>query len=398
MRILFVHERFGAMAGAEVNVWLTATELTARGHTLGILHGAPTGKGEASWRQVFTACFALGEQGVRLPEALQQFEPDAVYVHKMADLGVLTALLESGLPLVRMVHDHDIYCMRSYKYNPLTRRICARPASVHCIFPCGASLARNRDGGFPFKWVSYFDKQKEIRLNRQFHRMVVATDYMKEELLRNGFQPRRIEIHAPVPRTSGITLESSFSDRNLIIYAGQIVRGKGVDLLLKSLAQLSVPFECAILGDGSHRAFCEQLCRRLGLSGRVQFRGYIPPEALQEYYSEASVAVVSSVWPEPFGAVGLEAMRYGLPVVAFDAGGIAEWLAHGENGFLVPHMDCAQFAARVEQLLRDKPLARRMGVAGRTLAREKFNFTRYIDGLEEMFARVIQEAQSPVRA
>jgi glycosyltransferase involved in cell wall biosynthesis len=104
------------------------------------------------------------------------------------------------------------------------------------------------------------------------------------------------------------------------------------------------------------------------------------------------------VWPEPFGAVGLEAMRYGLPVVAFDAGGIAEWLDHGENGFLVPHMDCAQFAARVEHLLRDKPLARRMGAAGRILAREKFNFTRYIDGLEEMFSRVIQEAQSPVRA
>ena len=99
---------------------------------------------------------------------------------------------------------------------------------------------------------------------------------------------------------------------------------------------------------------------------------------------------MSSVWPEPFGAAGLEAMRYGLPVVAFDAGGIGEWLRNGENGFLVPWMDRAQFARRVEELLRDKPLARQMGARGRHLAREKYNFARYISGLETMFAQIIE--------
>src|SRR5581483_7594610 len=100
---------------------------------------------------------------------------------------------------------------------------------------------------------------------------------------------------------------------------------------------------------------------------------------------------MSSVWPEPFGAAGLEAMRFGLPVVAFDAGGIREWLINGYNGFLVPWMDRENFASRVEQLLRDKSLAREMGEHGRRLVREKFNFTDYIRDLEEMFANVIAE-------
>jgi glycosyltransferase involved in cell wall biosynthesis len=396
MRLLFVHERFGALAGAEVNAWLTAAEMKQRGHTIGLAHGAATGKGENSWREVFLDRFPLvnGASPKVVREALDAFEPDAVYVHKMADLEVLNALVESGRPLVRMVHDHDIYCMRSYKYHPLTRTVCERPASAYCILPCGAMLVRNRTGRFPFRWLSYRAKRREITLNQRFQRMVVATDYMKKELLRNGFDPGRIEIHAPVPRTSEVNIQSSFSGRNLIVYAGQIIRGKGVDVLLESLAEMPLGFECVVLGEGGHRAYCQALSRELGLENRVHFKGYVPPAELQQYYAEASVAVVSSVWPEPFGAVGLEAMRYGLPVVAFNVGGIKEWLIDGHNGFLVPRMDRQQFAERIMQLLCDKALARQMGARGRQFVRDKFNFTQYIDGLESMFARVIAEAVS----
>jgi glycosyltransferase involved in cell wall biosynthesis len=108
--------------------------------------------------------------------------------------------------------------------------------------------------------------------------------------------------------------------------------------------------------------------------------------------------VLSSVWPEPFGAVGLEAMRYGVPVVAFDAGGIREWLISAYNGYLVSWMDCAAFACRVQELLLDKTLARQMGERGRRLVDQKFHFSNYISGLERMFARVLAEAQEKANA
>ena len=202
MRLLFVHDRFGAMAGAEVNLQLTAAELKNRGHTAGLLHGPPTGKGERAWCDLFSERFGLanGNNAAATRAALEAFQPDAIYIHKMSDGSVLKSLVESGVPVARMVHDHDLYCMRSYKYFPLTRTICTRGAGWHCIFPCGATLARNRNGGLPVKWVSYLARKREIALNRRFERMVVATDYMRQELLRNGFDPRRIEIHAPVPR------------------------------------------------------------------------------------------------------------------------------------------------------------------------------------------------------
>jgi glycosyltransferase involved in cell wall biosynthesis len=381
------------MAGAEVNLQLTAAELKHRGHAAGLIHGPATGKGEPAWRDLFPERFpvAEGNNSRATRAALDAFQPDAVYIHKMSDAAVLEALARSGVPVVRMVHDHDLYCMRSYKYFPLTRTICTRAAGLGCIFPCGAVLARNRHGKFPVKWVSYLARKKEIALNRQFARMVVATDYMRRELLRNGFEPGRIEIHAPVPRGEESAADASFSGRNLIIYSGQVIRGKGVDVLLEALARVRAPFECLIFGDGHHRAYCEALARKLGLTGRVQFKGYVPPAELETFYQQASLAVVSSVWPEPFGAVGLEAMRHGLPVVAFAAGGISEWLLDGENGFLVPWMDRAQFAARIDELLGRKLLARQLGARGRQLLRDKFNFDQYISGLEEMFSRVISQ-------
>ncbi|MDB6112398.1 MAG: hypothetical protein JWR69_4148 [Pedosphaera sp.] len=384
------------MAGAEANAFLTATELKSRGHTVGILHGEATGRGESGWRETFSQCFALnnGHSSETTRAAIEGFRPDVVYVHKLADLAVIEALVGSNRPLVRMVHDHDLYCMRSYKYNPFTRQICKRAASAYCVFPCGATLARNRDGGLPFRWVSYLAKKKELRLNRQFQRMVVATRYMRDELVRNHFDRDKIEIHVPVPRALETPRQSSFNNRNLILYTGQIIRGKGVDVLLESLAQVRVPFECIIFGEGSHRPYCVELCRKLGLNDRVQLKGFVPREELDQQYGDGSVAVMSSVWPEPFGSAGLEGMRYGLPVVAFDAGGISEWLIDSHNGFLVPWMDRAGFAARVEQLLRNKALGKQMGERGRKLLTQKYTFTRYIDGLEKMFENVVLEARS----
>ena len=96
--------------------------------------------------------------------------------------------------------------------------------------------------------------------------------------------------------------------------------------------------------------------------------------------------------------VGIEAMRYGLPVVAFDAGGIKEWLIDGRNGFLVPWMDRDAYAARVEALLRDKTLARQMGETGRQLVSQHYDFSRYVTGIENLFARVVAEPRDKVNA
>jgi glycosyltransferase involved in cell wall biosynthesis len=340
---------------------------------------------------VFETCIQLpaSDKLDAMKFSLRQFRPDLVYVHKVGDLKLLQALLQSGLPVIRMVHDHSLTCLRSYKYNYFTRKICRRRASLFCVFPCLATLQRNTTGTLPIKWGSYNAKQREMILTKTCDALVVYSQHQKDELVRNGFKPAQIEICVPIRSDGNRSQVSSFGPGNVLLYIGQIIRGKGVDVLLQALAKVQVPFRCNIVGGGNHQAYCERLCKRLGLSGRVRFCGYVPPAQLQKFYLEASAFLMSSLWPEPFGMSGPEAMRYGLPVVAFDAGGIGEWLKDGQNGFLVPWKDTEAFAARIEDLLKQKNLARRLGQCGQDWVK-RYEPGRQIDRLEALFSRVIQ--------
>jgi glycosyltransferase involved in cell wall biosynthesis len=129
----------------------------------------------------------------------------------------------------------------------------------------------------------------------------------------------------------------------------------------------------------------------------VRFHGFVPSGELKNFYQEASLLAVSSVWPEPFGLVGQEAMFYGLPVVGFDAGGIREWLLHGENGFLVRWKDIDGLALRIEQLLRDKDLGRRLGARGRELVSQQQTISQQDCPIEQMLLRVVRESRPPAR-
>src|SRR5476651_1174665 len=105
MRLLFVHERWGALGGAEANILVTADELRQRGHTVALACGERTGRDEAVWHETFGERFSLETQpsGPALRQAIAHFSPDVIFAHKMGDASVLRALADSDRPVVRMV-------------------------------------------------------------------------------------------------------------------------------------------------------------------------------------------------------------------------------------------------------------------------------------------------------
>ena len=137
-------------------------------------------------------------------------------------------------------------------------------------------------------------------------------------------------------------------------------------------------------GAGSALAKCRDLVARLGLGGRITIHGYLGARQLAEQYGEAQVVAVPSAWQEPYGMVGVEAMRHARPVVGFGTGGIPEWLRDGENGLLVPPGDIGALRAALGRALGDPAACRRMGLRGLELAATDFSFSGYTVKLAQM--------------
>ena len=319
---------------------------------------------------------------------------------------------------VRMVHDHDLCCPRRHKYFALSGKICDKPAGLRCWFD--AAFIRKGPGGL--KFVPIGDKLAEMRENHALDGIVVGSEFMLRSLVMNGFHAERIVIVPPAVDEgpsmlvidSLATAVSPLIDKSsplpgpgtlwvrpgvgstavptepTLIYIGQLIRGKGVDLLLQAAARVARPFKLYIVGDGNARGALEKLCALLGLNDRVEFCGWLAHESVGALYDRARAVVVPSRWPEPFGMVGVEAMRHGRAVAAFDAGGIRDWLDHDVTGLLAPAGSISGLATAIERLLFEPGLAERMGAAGRKAAVSRFAFERQLDALERVLIGDLQ--------
>ena len=174
-----------------------------------------------------------------------------------------------------------------------------------------------------------------------------------------------------------------------MLFVGRITPHKGLSYLLRAMATVRQPARLVVAGDGYDLPNMRRLSEALGIADRTEFLGIVGRDEVDTLYRRASVLVVPSVWPEPWGLIGPEAMASGLPVVAFRSGGIPEWLVHGVTGFLVESRDVAGLASQIDRLLNDPELVRRFGSAGRSAAQARFTVQVHADALVDVFRQVI---------
>ncbi|HEY3266706.1 MAG TPA: glycosyltransferase [Armatimonadota bacterium] len=138
----------------------------------------------------------------------------------------------------------------------------------------------------------------------------------------------------------------------------------------------------AIVGEGDAEASLRAMVRELGLEKRVTFTGarLDIPRALA-----AMDIFVLSTHSEGMSNAIIEAMASGLPVVASDVGGNAECVVHGETGFIVPEASVDALAARMDELLSDPEMARRMGEAGRARTAELFDVDAMVSHTVDLY-------------
>jgi len=375
-RVLHVHRLAQFQGGVEQILHDIAMGLS----TLGLPQGLLTL--EQGVDTEFTQPFSWS--GNSFEEALALFQPDVVLIHKMTDETLLNKLYDH-LPCFTYVHDHDLTCPRRHKYFPISGKICQLPAGTACIQHLCFAERGEPENLIPISLFKGIKNQRRlISSSRRSQRFLVGSEWMKASLAGNGINPQAIEVLPPVPQNLMAATPTPLPADPSVLFVGQVIKGKGVDLLLRALAEITIPFTANIVGTGNHIESCKNLSRKLGLMDKVTFNGWIPNNQLENFYDNASLVTVPSRWPEPFGMVGLEAMARGRPVVAFDSGGIADWLEHDSTGYLVETGDFVSFGQRVQHLLSNPALLETMSRNAVSRVQSKYQFSEFTQRFAEL--------------
>ncbi len=177
-----------------------------------------------------------------------------------------------------------------------------------------------------------------------------------------------------------------------VLFVGRLVERKGVTHLIEAIRRLSaeVHARLVVIGDGPERKALEAQVRAGGLETRVEIRGRVSDAELRTAYGSSDALVLPSILDargdtEGLGVVLLEAMSYGVPVVASDIGGITDIVEHERSGLLVPPGDPDQLARALERLARDAGLAARLGAAGEQRVRSDFGWPEIMAKWERLY-------------
>jgi glycosyltransferase involved in cell wall biosynthesis len=231
-------------------------------------------------------------------------------------------------------------------------------------------------------------------MKKRFHRLITISGYMRDVLVDNQFPAAKIEVLPNFTRLDEPLFD--VPEEDAVLFVGRFTPEKGLLELLDAVSRTASKPKLVVVGkDGvlGQSAFQSEIERRANDAGvSVEFNGWVVGDDLRRAFARSKVVAVSSVWPEPFGLVGIEAMAQGKPVVAFDCGGIREWLDDGRTGYAVPHGDLDAFASRIDQLLTDDEGRLRMRQAARADALRYFTPAVHTNRLLGIYKEVLDES------
>jgi glycosyltransferase involved in cell wall biosynthesis len=399
VRVLVVCSRFDLVGGSERYAGEVVRGLGARGFECEVLCAG--GDQDAGVRVHARADYGQprlnGAESASLRTLLSSFSR----VLQLSWIGAgAQRLVAAGPPWLRFAQDHTLFCPGLNKLHE-DGELCTKALGAECLsryWLRGGCSGLKMDGApslrFPLR--ALHARLVELKHTRRARRVIVASRYMRAELVTAGIDAGRVEVLPYFTSSNSAQLSPTplpgpvraFLERpgrtTLLTPARLVLPDKGIDYLLTALGRLPREVQLVLAGDGPHRSWLEEKAHEEGLSERVHFAGWLGPGEIESLYAACDLVVFPSVWNEPFGLVGIEAMAHGKPVVAFDCGGVREWLEDGETGRLAPRKDVVRLGEAVLSLAGDPDLRTRMGQAAKEKVEKEFRAPGHLDRLEAL--------------
>ena len=314
MRILHVADRLPGRGGAYT--WLRGILDGLDGHHQQTLVVGDLGSETASLRLPARVVVREGLESrtpapVELDEVVAEFAPDAVHLHNvMNPVALEWAAKRPGRLLT--IQDHRYFCPTRGKWT-LAGEVCLRAMSREACTTC-------------FEDQAYFGEvlgltERRLAAVRRLQ-VSVLSRYMREELVAVGVPAER--VHVVPPFVHDLDLQARADGPPCVLFVGRLAETKGVRDAVKAWRHSGVDLPLVLAGTGPLRAELEDEAAR-AKGPPLEVLGWVERDRLAALYQRAGALLFPSRWQEPFGIVGLEALSFGVPVVAWESGGVGEW-------------------------------------------------------------------------
>jgi glycosyltransferase involved in cell wall biosynthesis len=267
--------------------------------------------------------------------AIRRFQPDVVHAFGL-ETGLANVALRCGFPVSCFIQGiAECFTQFGTEFSPRQRRL---------------MLAAELDAVRRIRWL------------------VAETCFARDWALAK--HPAAHVALIPHPLRSVFLEEAAPRFERKVLSVGALSDYKGMDTIVRAFAKVpDAQARLTLVGDGALRGQLVALAASLGIAARVEFTGVLDRAGVIRELNSAGVFVLGSRM-DTSPNVLTEAHAIGLPVIGTRAGGIPEMIDEGKDGFVVPVDDADAMADRMQRLLADPALARRLGAAGRAKVKE----------------------------
>ncbi|MDE6007401.1 MAG: glycosyltransferase family 4 protein [Muribaculaceae bacterium] len=356
MKILIVHNDYGAYSGEEAVVDKMALMLAEAGHSVSQLRMSTAGLRDSLKGKI--AAFFSGiysPAGIRaMHRAIERERPDVINIHNLFPFIGPAALREcqrAGIPVVMTVHNYRLICPTGlFMRNGLTCELCLQKNNEW-------SCIRHNCENSAFKSIAYAARNFIARKRRHYlncvDRFACITRFQRDKLVRAGFPPEKIVI---IPNSIDAPADYQHIKGEYVAYCGRLSHEKGIDLIIEAARRNpDIPFRLA--GKVSDPLLTADLPANITLSG------HLSGDELLDFYRNARFCILASRCYEGFPMAVLEAARFGKPMVAPAHGPFPEIISGGTNpgGLLFAPGDARSLEKNILSLWSDPALTATLG-------------------------------------
>lgn len=297
------------------------------------------------------------------------FGPDGVYALPLAE--------KLGIPLVVTTHGY---------HTELYRRSLLRPW--------------NKNNRLRYQSLQFLIYEKELKAKASA--FIAVSRFVAKQLIEGGYPQEKIILHYIGVDTVKFSPATEDANERYILCVGRHELKKGIDTLLRAFTRIASRYPDISLvqvGTGSlgNTSSLHALADDLGVKNRVYFLGGQPHETVLELMRGAEIFALSSQTTKSGNTEGLpysinEASACGVPVVSTWHSGIPEAVLDGETGLLAPERDDQLLAEKLDVLLSDRALGKKMGQRGREYVCEMFDIRKQTAKLEKIYDHIIEKS------